>query len=189
MRKCLLVVAVLALGTMASAQSINMNWTNESRPKSCADLKISSDDMKVARAEQKFTIAPSQAGLELNGAKNGGVRVYGWDNPNYEVIACKAAWAETDGEAQQVLASLNVTQQGTAINTTGSNDDNRHWTVMYLVHVPHDARLKATAYNGPMSVDDVDGNVNVSSHNGPVHVKRCKGEITAETVNGPVAFT
>jgi len=184
----LVAVALGTLATCASAQNANFNWKHGSDRTSCADLQVTSDEYEIARAEQQITVTPSEASsLNLEGSRNGGVYVSGWDRPNYQITACKVGFGENDAQAQQVLAGVNVARNGSQVTTTGP--DSKTWSVHYIVRVPKTANLTASTYNGPVSAHDVDGKLSLKSHNGPVSIRRCNGEISGETENGPVSYT
>ena len=177
---------VLALAVGGMAQSMSTNWKHGSDRSKCEDLQITSEDYEIARAEQEISVTDAHQ-LVLDGSKNGGIYVSGWDQPSYKVTACKVAFAERDSEAKQILAGINVGRNGTQLSTTGP--ESKHWAVHFIVKVPRNADLTASTYNGPVDARDVEGKLNLRSHNGPVSIKRCNGDITGVTQNGPVNFT
>ena len=178
---------VIALATGVMAQNMSTNWKHGSDRTHCEDLQITSSDYEIARSQQEFSINLTEAPqLNIEGAKNGGVYVTGTDQPTYKISACKAAFAETDAEAKQILAGINVGRNGDRFNATGPQE--KVWTINYIIQVPRNGSLTASTYNGPVEARDVAGKLNLRSHNGPVSIKHCTGDVTGETHNGPVSF-
>ena len=180
--------AILTLTLSAAAQNMSTNWKHGSDRSKCEDLQITSSDYEIARAEQEFSIDQKDAAqLNVEGSKNGGIYVAGWDQPTYKVSACKAAFAETDGEAKQILAGINIGRNGNQLTATGP--EGKVWTVNFIIRVPRNGDLTARTYNGPVDAREVEGKLNLRSHNGPVSIRRCTGNVVGETQNGPVSFT
>jgi hypothetical protein len=189
MKRILVVTStVLALAAGAMAQNMSTNWKHGSDRTRCEDLQITSSDYEIARGEQEFTVNLSDAPqFNIEGAKNGGIYVTGWDQPTYKVTACKAAFAETEAEAKQILAGVNVGRNGASLNASGPEE--RHWTINYIIRVPSNGDLTASTYNGPVDARDVSGKLKLRSHNGPVSIKHCSGQVSGETQNGPVSYS
>jgi len=189
MNRFLLVTGgVLALAATALAQDMSTSWKHTSDRTKCEDLVITSSDYEIARSEQQLTVDPKDAAqLTLDGSKNGGIYISGWDQPGYQVLACKAAFAQTLPEAQQILGGVAVARKGSQISSTGPHD--RKWVISFIVHVPHKADLTASTYNGPVSLQDADGRLNIKSYNGPLSIKHFSGDLTGETHNGPVNYS
>ncbi len=181
----MLVASTLAISALG--QDMSTNWKHNSDRTKCEDLQITSSDYEIARSEQTFSIeAAQESQVTLSGSKNGGIYISGWEQPNYQVIACKAGFGETTAEAKQVVDGVNVSSSGGNVTTTGP--DQKHWAVHFIIRVPHNANLKADTYNGPVSLRDADGKMELRSHNGPLSVKHFNGDLTGETTNGPVSF-
>lgn len=192
-RGCSLLAIITLLAAAAFADDLNVNWTRSDRRSSCNDLKVEALGREVARAEQQFSMAQGEVtGVSIKAARNGGVHVYGWSEPRYEVAACKVAIGENATEAQNRLSQLRVTNSRGTITAEGPgepDDHNRNWMVYFIVRAPKNATLSAEAYNGPVSVYQFSGKLTARSHNGPISLKHTTGEVTGETHNGPVDFT
>lgn len=183
-----LFLAVAALVASAPAQDMNTRWKHGSDRTKCEDLQITSSDFEIARTEQTFTVEGKQD-VNLEGSRNGGVYVSGWDQPNFQVTACKAGFAEKMDRAKELVAGVNVAASGGKITTNGPEEkEGERWVVHYIIRTPHGANLKASTYNGPASVRDADGKIELYSRNGPVSVKHFKGDVIGETTNGPVDY-
>lgn len=187
MKRTLLFASVIGLSLAASAQQhLNMSWEKGGARESCADLKISSDENQVARGEQQLTVQQGEVQtLTLTGSRNGGVHIYGWDQPRYEILACKAAFGKDEAEARQRLETVRIERQGDKVLATNATENA---LVVFIVRAPQNARLAADTYNGPLSLQNASGSFMMKSYNGPIEIKRTKGEVQAETHNGPVKF-
>jgi Putative adhesin len=189
MKRFLVVTStVLALAAGAMAQNMSTSWKHGSDRSRCEDLQITSSDYEIARSEQEISVDLKDAPqFSVDGSKNGGIYVTGWDQPTYKVTACKAAFGANDAEAKQILAGVNIGRNGAQL--TASGPDQKVWTVNFIIRVPNTGDLTATTYNGPVDAREVSGKLKLTSHNGPVSIKRCTGDVTGETQNGPVTFT
>ena len=130
-------------------------------------------------AQETRTIAGNS--VSLRPSRNGGIAVEGWDQPNIEVTACKAA------EDQSLLSQAHMNVAGTEVTSDGP--DNSGWTVHFVVHVPNGANVTAEAHNGPLSFSRVNGTVHAQTQNGPISVRDCSGNIDAEAQNGPISMS
>jgi len=151
----------------------------------CADLNVRSEG-EIARAEETFT-APKTQVLGIDGASHGGIRVRGWDRPEYLLQACKIAVAATRAAAESDLKSIKVTQSSGHFSDSGPSEG--EWMVYYIVLAPKDAVLDLETRNGPISVNGMGGHVKARAANGPLSFHECSGDIEARAVNGPVSFS
>ena len=187
-RSLLTTLSVLALTLCGMAQNMSTTWKHGSDRTKCEDLQITSSDYEIARSEQEFSVDLKDASqLNVEGSKNGGIYVSGWDQPSYKVTACKAAFAESDAAAKQILAGVTVGRNGASLTTSGP--DTKYWVINFIIRVPRNGDLTASTYNGPVDAREVQGKLNLRSHNGPVSIKHCTGDVVGETQNGPVSFS
>lgn len=66
-------------------------------------------------------------------------------------------------------------------------DDHQSWGVSLVVKVPRKSGLRIETVNGPVSVEDVSGNIEVTARNGPVSLHRVGGDVRARVQNGPLS--
>jgi DUF4097 and DUF4098 domain-containing protein YvlB len=164
-----LLFASTAHASELTCQSNNSNW----------------DDEATANAEQRLSIpANSVSTLHVRAAKNGGIRVSGWDSDHYEVLACKTAAGETDAEAQQRLSQIKMVLNGDQLTVEGPTEE--HWTAFLLIHAPRNVNLDMHAKNGPIEARDLSGALTVDTENGPLSLRNCSGQVRATAKNGPI---
>lgn len=167
-------IAVLLLTSTAHASeltchSMNSNWWDES----------------TATGEQRLSIPVNSSGtLHVNAAKNGGVKVSGWDGDHYEVLACKVAAGKDDADAQQHVAQIKMVLNGDQLSVEGPAGE--RWTAFLMIHAPRNVNLDLNATNGPIDVREFSGTLNVQAQNGPVALRNCSASLKVTAENGPI---
>ena len=128
--------------------------------------------------------APS-ASLLLDGRDNGSVTIYGWDRNDVLVRALISASSDSRSEAQAMAKEIKIDTEGGRVRADGPRSSRyEYWTVSYEVWVPRKTNLDAEAHNGGVSVEGVEGRMNLHTVNGGVHVRDVAGDVRAETTNG-----
>ena len=153
---------------------------------SCDQLRIRSDGQEVARSEERLTLPQTASTVSVEAAENGGVYVYGWDRQDFGVLNCKAALSDDRMTAERKLQLIKTSFEEWRLTVNGP--DEADWTSYLIVHAPRDSSLSLKALNGPISVSDLAGKVEVHSTNGPFAIKNSAGVIAADIVNGPISY-
>ncbi len=123
--------------------------------------------------------------LEVDGRRNGGVSVKGWNDNRILVRARVQAQAETESEARSLASQVGIEAAGSRVRADGPQmRDGGHWSVSYEVFVPHRTDLDLRAHNGGISVADVQGRIEFSTVNGGISLARLAGDVRGRTVNG-----
>lgn len=128
--------------------------------------------------------------ISVDPGENGGVRVTGWDRDSVAVTAKIQTYAESDSDARDLAQQIRIETSGGTIRAEGPGY-RRHasWSVSFDVRLPHRSDLEAETVNGPISVADVTGRMELRAHNGPLHLDAVGGDVHARTVNGPLVVT
>lgn len=129
----------------------------------------------------------STGSLAVDGLRNGGVKVRGWERNEVLVRAKVEAWGETDSEARSLAAQVKVETNGNRIQAAGNAEqaeDNSHWAVSYEIFAPRNSDLSLKTYNGGISVADIRGRIEFEAHNGGVSLNRLAGAVKGATTNG-----
>ena len=131
---------------------------------------------------------PASKSLTVDGGQNGGVAVQAWDRNEIKVTVLIQAWAESARDAEGLAKQVIVTTSAGHVRATGPSrgDRNESWSVSYEIWTPRHIDLSLTASNGGISVDDVDGRLNLETVNGGVHLRRVAGDVRGRTANGGV---
>ena len=128
--------------------------------------------------------------ITVDPGENGGVRFTGWDRDSVAVTAKIQTYAQTDADARELAQQIRIEASGGTIRAVGPGY-RRHasWSVSFDVQLPRRSDLEAETANGPISVADVTGRMELRAHNGPLHLEAVGGDVHARTVNGPLVVT
>lgn len=130
---------------------------------------------------------PSGGALTVDPGENGAVAIYGWDRDSIAVVAKIQAGARSEEDARQLADAVRIDAAGSTIRATGAETGWRQqWSVSFDVYVPRHTDLALTTENGPISITDVTGTMNLRAQNGPVSLTGVGGDITARVQNGPL---
>ena len=151
-------------------------------------FNVSYHDMRVFHAQEDRTISKASISkLHVYGLRNGGIQVQGWDRDDIFIRACKAAAAHDQSEAKPLLDAMKLEVQGGEVTVSGF-EHNRAW-VHLLVRVPKQIAMQFEAHNGPLSLRGIAAqSLEANATNGPVSLKDCTGKINIEVQNGPVSL-
>ncbi len=170
------ILAIICLSSSVIAQEksgdydfcANNNWYNSK--------KVSANDLR------EINVSPTNL-LEVDGKKNGGIKVIGENRADILIRACVQAWGNSESEAQNLVKSVRI-ETGSIIQASNTIDEN--WSVSYQILVPRSTNLKLTANNGGISIASVEGNLEFATKNGGVSVKNVGGNVRGRTQNGGV---
>ena len=170
------VVALIAPASLASAQG---------RVSPCPDRDGS--DRPSHCEIREFTVPLVGNALSVNATPNGGVSVRGWDRGEIQVRARVTANAETQQEADALVADVRVLTDGGQVRSEGRSPvGHGGWSVSFEVMAPahHDLTLRTT--NGGISVTGVSASVDVQTTNGGITLSDVNGDVRGHTTNGGV---
>jgi DUF4097 and DUF4098 domain-containing protein YvlB len=145
------------------------------------------DDRATACTVRETGMRPGAGTLTVDPGDNGGVAIHGWDRDSIAVVAKIQANARTESDAQQLVDAVRIDAAGSAIRASGPATMRRtNWSVSFEVYVPRHTDLSLETMNGPLSVEDVSGTMDLRAQNGPVSLSGVGGNITARVQNGPL---
>jgi DUF4097 and DUF4098 domain-containing protein YvlB len=135
------------------------------------------------------TVAAPGGTITVDGRKNGGVSVKGWDRNEILVRAKIQTWADIDAEAQALAGQIRIETGGGNIHAEGPETrDRQGWAVSFEVSVPRNSNLSLKAHNGGIGVSDVRGQIDFSTMNGGVALSRLAGTVKGHTMNGGLSI-
>lgn len=184
-----LVVSISWLAHAKPSGGFTTNNDEDATGEDCErHFQVSYDDMRVFRAQEDRTIPKASISkLRVYGLSNGGIQVQGWDRDEIFIRACKGAAAYNESEAKPLLDEMKLELQGGDVTVSGL-ERNRAW-VHLLVRVPKQLAMQFETRNGPLSLRGIAAqSLEASSTNGPVSVKDCTGKINVDVQNGPVSL-
>lgn len=136
--------------------------------------------------EMKEQTLPAAGGqIKVDGRRNGGVSVKGWDRNEILVRAQISSHAPTVDEARALVSEVRILTGGANIYADGPETrDNRWWAVSFEVFVPRQSDLFLKAHNGGISIDSVRGAIEFETHNGGASLRDLNGNVKGRTTNG-----
>jgi DUF4097 and DUF4098 domain-containing protein YvlB len=120
--------------------------------------------------------------------KNGGGEIIGWNRDSIAVTARIQVNARTDDDADAIARDIKIETSAGVIRATGggSSSRNQNWSVYFIVMVPKRTDLTLATENGPLSVSDVAGRMDLQTQNGPLSLSGVGGDVHASAENGPL---
>jgi DUF4097 and DUF4098 domain-containing protein YvlB len=173
---CLIFLSAFAQRTDRDERSLtcNDNW-NGNRASHCVI--------------KEQTIPASSGMIAVDGKKNGGVSVKGWDRVEIFIRSKIQAWADTEAEAQAIGGRIRIETSGGRIYAEGpATGNNQGWAVNYEIFVPRNSNLSLKSHNGGISIADVRGQIEFDALNGGVSLKRLAGNVKGHTTNGGLSI-
>lgn len=188
-RKILARVAIICAALCLAASAAFAQADNRRYSLSCRDYNNSDDDSRARHCEVKEQMLAATGGtLDVDGRRNGGISVKGWERNEVLLRYRIQTQAATQAEADSLAAQVRVTTAGGQIRAEGPEQQgNAHWSVGYEIFVPRQSNLSLRTHNGGISISDVRGRVNFEAQNGGVSLQRLGGHVTGQTTNGGLA--
>jgi hypothetical protein len=186
MRRIAIFMAIAALALPAFAgknhwghHGLSVSIEDDDGPiTECSQIRVRYEDRSVPVATEVVNVGSPKT-LKVRSDRNGGVYVTGGTG-GYSVKACKAS-------ALGSVSDIRVSYSGGELSSDRS--DSNSSIVYFLVSAPRGASLDLGASNGAISLDRVDDvTVVARANNGPISVKDSSGTLDMSTVNGPIAF-
>lgn len=123
--------------------------------------------------------------LDIDGDQNGSVSVHGWDREEIRVLAKVQTYAEDAGDAKALASRVNIEMANGRIHAEGPRLQRREsWAVSFEVWMPRETDLRVSTHNGSISVEDVQGRVDLGAMNGALALRNVGGDVRGETTNG-----
>jgi hypothetical protein len=147
------------------------------------------DGRRGATATESFErrIPAPRGMLRVDGGENGAVAVMGWDANEGFVCARIHSWAKSKAAASALAKQIQLITDERGIQAEGPDQEkDARWAVTYRIHVPFQTGLEVRTVNGPISVEQVEGKMDLASVNGPLALVEAGGDVRGRTVNGPL---
>jgi hypothetical protein len=138
---------------------------------------------------REIGMKPTKGPLSVEPGMNGGVEITGWDRDSIAVTARIQVQARTRDDAETMARDIKIEAAGGIVRVTGGRGySGRHqnWGVMFIVRVPRRTDLTLSTDNGPLSVSEVSGRMDLQTHNGPLLLSGVGGDVHASAQNGPL---
>ena len=144
-------------------------------------------DRLQGHCEIKEQTLPAGGPINVDGLRNGGVAVKGWDRNEILVRSRIQTAAPSQAEADQLANQIRVETAGLRIHAEGPEArDDFQWSVSYEIFVPRRSDLSLSANNGGISIVNVQGKIEFKTTNGGVNLQSVGGNVQGNTTNGGV---
>lgn len=184
--RALIVLACVIPPTRAMAQQGDAEWLDNCR----SDRGDRWDRRETYCEIRTATARPTGDVVSMEGLRNGGVQVTGWDRGDIVVKTRIRAQARSQSEAKEIASQIRTVISGSTITVDGpNNNDENQWSASLVASVPMKSNLRIETRNGPVSVSQVRGDINVQTRNGPLALYDLGGTVTARTTNGPLSIS
>lgn len=186
MRKALLTLALVFCSTPLVAQ--DTPGRSERFLRNCDDSHYGDRDReRFCEVRDVSLKAPAQR-LFVDGRDNGGVSFVGWDKSDVLVKALIQTNADTRKEAEALAKEIKIVTAGDRIHAEGpANRRYSNWSVSFEVWAPRKTNLEAETHNGGVSVEGIEGKMDLRAVNGGISLREVGGDVRAETTNGGVS--
>lgn len=184
-RACIALALALVIPATALAQESDDEWLDN-----CRDWKDWGSRARYCEVRETGMKATGRP-LTVEPGMNGGVEIVGWDRDSIAVSARIQVSARTRADAEAIARDIKIEAAGSAVRATGARGPfgrNQHWSVSFVVMVPRRSDLTLETHNGPLSVEDVAGNMDLSTQNGPLTLTGVGGDVHARAQNGPLTI-
>ena len=174
----------MALGLLASSAFAQAN--NSRSALTCRDQDNFGDDARARHCVVKEQTLQATGGtLNVDGMKNGGILVNGWERNEILVRYRLQTHAPTQAAADNLASRIQVTTTSRQVRAEGpEQNDEARWDVSYEIFVPRRSNLSLQTRNGGIGLSDVRGQINFQAGNGGVSLRNLGGNVKGETVNG-----
>ena len=180
-RFCLYAIlfAVICLsGSVVFGQQKDKNWEFCSKNNNWGD--------KSSYSELREQTIPTTSLLNVDGGRNGGIKVIGSDRSDILIQACVQTWADTDNEAKAIASNIKI-ETNPKVEAKSNDSTHSNWGVSYEIFVPRSINLKLLTFNGGISIKSVEGNLDFEAHNGGLSLSEVGGNVKGRTKNGGVS--
>jgi len=181
-------LALLVLpGSTLRAQESDDEWLSNCR-EGWGDWGSRARRCEIRETGMKATGRP----LTIDPGMNGGVEIIGWNNSDSIAITARIQVnARSGSDADAVARDIKIEASGGTIRATGGNGPfgrRQNWSVSFVVMVPRHSDLTLSTQNGPLSVEDVAGRMDLRTQNGPLSLSGVGGDVHASAQNGPLTI-
>jgi hypothetical protein len=140
-------------------------------------------------AIKEQTVPAGGGAITVDGKRNGGVSVKGWDRGEIFVRAKVETWGDTEAEAQELAGQIRIETGGGRIHAEGpSTSGEQGWAVSFEVFLPRNSDLSLKTHNGGVSIADVRGQIEFEALNGGASLRRLAGSVKGHTTNGGLSI-
>ncbi len=181
MRTAMVVLAAMTVG--ASNVAAQAGWSRNSG--GCPEGWGGGDRERACETRTRTLAAGGS--LTVDGGRNGGIGVEGWDRDEVSVTARVQANARSASRAEELAAAVRLQADDGHLSARGPDTGRgESWSVSWEIRVPRHQDLRLEAHNGGISVVGIDGRAELRTVNGGLRLEDLAGEVDGRTTNGGV---
>ena len=187
MHRSLMAVALLVL--VAPTPVLRAQESDDEWLANCRDRWENWDSRAPHCEIRELGMKPTKGPLKVEPGMNGGVEISGWNRDSIAVTARIQVNARTEEDADAIARDIKIEASGGVVRATGGRGRfgrNQHWGIVFIVRVPRRTDLTISTENGPLSVSDVSGTMDLQTQNGPLTLSGVGGDVHASAQNGPL---
>jgi hypothetical protein len=180
----LAVVILAAPATALRAQESDDEWLDDCRDR-YGDWGSRARHCEI----RELGMRPTKGPLSVQPGLNGGVEIEGWNRDSIAISARIQVNARTREDAEAIARDLKIEASNGLVRVTGGRSQsgrNQHWGVVFIMKVPRRTDLTLSTDNGPLSVSNVAGTMDLQTQNGPLSLYGVGGDVHASAQNGPL---
>ena len=174
--------AAAAAALLATAASVPaQEWKVVEDPEWCDEGSWNVDLCEV----REITLPATDAPVDVDGGRNGGIAVHGWDKKEILLQAQVQVRDVDDEDAAAFASRIRIATAGT-IEAEGPEHERGgpSWSVSYRLRVPRETSLVLATENGGITIIEVRGDIEFSATNGGIRLAHVGGDVRGDTTNG-----
>lgn len=176
-------LTALIISTALFAQSekviTDSKWCDEKN-----NMRI--NDSRERHCEVREISLDSRSDLSVDGRVNGGISIKSWDKNEILITAKISVFTRSSDRAKEIASDVTISTNSTIEADIPRLDRREGVSVNYRIYVPDQIDLDLVAYNGGISIQNVDGDLDFETLNGGIRLSNLSGKVSGETTNGGI---
>jgi DUF4097 and DUF4098 domain-containing protein YvlB len=144
----------------------------------------------ITNHELREITLPARYLLTVAVRRHGNISVRGEENRSEILVrACVQTWATSDEAARALSRSIRIGTDSIIRPETGTNENENIWsvsTVSFEILVPRTTNLNLSTWNGNISINEIEGDLQFKAFNGNLGLKNLAGDVRGAATNGNV---
>jgi hypothetical protein len=184
-----LIVILLCLSVSSIfAQSKAENKTGEF----CTRTDTFNSGSGVTIRELRELTLPARSLVAVEVKRHGNISIRGGEHRSDMLVrACVQSWAISGEAARSLSRRIRIGTDSIIRPETGTDENENIWsvsTVSFEILVPRTTNLNLSTWNGNISINDVEGDLQFKAFNGNLGLKNLAGDVRGAATNGNVGI-
>ncbi|MBO6546860.1 MAG: hypothetical protein JJ932_15605 [Balneolaceae bacterium] len=148
--------------------------------------RTSYNGSKEKHCEVREIRLDSRRSLSVDGKKNGGISIKSWDRDEILITAKISVYTRNEDEAIEIVNDVTIKTNSVIEADVPKLGRREAVSVDYRIYVPKQIDLDLVAFNGGISIRNVEGDIDFETLNGGLRLSSLSGKVTGETTNGGI---